>query len=89
MYFKGDNLKQVLSTTDERVVGKINLRLGLAALTLAAGLIAVVLFLSYGRRLAGVLCGLAAVLLLAVIVIDPTGILRRRTREDEPDNRLE
>lgn len=89
MYFKGENVRQVLTTTDERVVGKVNLRYGLAALTLAVGLIAVVLFLSYGHPLPAVLCGLAAVVLLVLIITDPTGILQRKTRQDGPDTRRE
>lgn len=89
MYFKGENIRQVLSTTDERIVGKVNLRNGLAALTLGVGLIAVILFLSYGYIGAAIFCGAAVVLLLCLIVKDPTGVLRRKTRNDEPDNRRE
>ena len=90
MYFKSEKYSSFFTpSADERIVGKVNLRNGLAALCVLFGFVAVIAFLSCGYGVAAVLSGVVAAVLLALVICDPTGMLRRKTKRDEPDNRRE
>lgn len=90
MYFKSEKLSSFFTpSADERIVGKVNLRNGLAAIFVLLGFVAVIVFLSCGYAVAAVLSGVVAAVLLALIICDPTGLLRRKTKRDKPDNRRE
>ena len=87
MYFKSEKLSSFFTpSADERIVGKVNLRNGLAAICVLLGFVAVIVFLSCGYAVAAVLSGVVAAVLLALVICDP-GLLRRKTKRDEPDNR--
>ena len=87
MYFNTDFFMRK-SNTDERIIGKVNLRQGLIAAAVVAGILGVVLCLSYGHP-GAVLSGVAAAVLAVFFAADPLGILRKKSRQDEPDNRRE
>ncbi len=86
MYFNTDFFMRK-ANNDERVIGKVNLRQGLAAAVIVLGILGIVLSLSYGRPVLAAVSGGIAVVLLILVIADPAGILRRKTRKDEPDNR--
>lgn len=88
MYFNTDFFMRK-SNTDERIIGKVNLRQGLIAAAVVAGILGVVLCLSYGHPVSAVLSGVAAAVLAVFFAADPLGILRKKPRQDEPDNRRE
>ena len=90
MYFKSERLSSFFTpSADERIVGKINLRNGLAAHCVFLGFAAVIVFLSCGYTAAAVLSGVVAAVLLALVICDPSGLLRRKAKRDEPDERRE
>lgn len=88
MYFNTDFFMRK-ANNDERIIGKVNLRQGLAAAAIVLGILGIILSLSYGHAWLAVLSGIAAVALMIAIILDPMGVLRRKSRNDEPDNRRE
>ena len=84
MYFKELEYDKMIDRghSDERVVGKINLWIGVLALILLMGAVAVILLLSIGKGWwalgAGVLAGICFILALW----DPAKGLRRHSRFD-------
>lgn len=91
MYFKGEQISGKFTPgSDERIIGKINLRNGLLALITGIGLITVIfLFLSYGHPVPAAISGGIAGILLVLILLDPTGILWKKSKDNEMDNRRE
>lgn len=81
MYFNTDFFMRK-ANNDERVIGKINLRQGVAALILVLGILGVVLALSYEHFILAVLVGMLAAIGLIMIRMDPMGILRKKTRNE-------
>lgn len=74
MYFKGEQISGKFTPgSDERIIGKINLRNGLLALITGIGLITVIfLFLSYGHPVpAAISGGIAGILLVLIYSIRP------------------
>lgn len=90
MYFKSEQISGKFTPgSDERIIGKVNLRNGLAALAIGIGAIAVILFLSYEHWILAAAAGGIACIFLLLIILDPTGILRKRSKTEEPDHRRE
>ena len=87
IYFNTDFFMRKTNTY-ERKKGKVNMRQGLIAAAVVAGILGVVLCLSYGHH-GAVLSGVAASVLAVLFAADPLGILRKKSRQDEPDNRRE
>lgn len=91
MYFKGEQISGKFTPGSyERIIGKINLRNGLLALITGIGLITVIfLFLSYGHPVPAAISGGIAGIPLVLILLDPTGILWKKSKDNEMDNRRE
>jgi ABC-type Fe3+-siderophore transport system permease subunit len=77
------------ANNDERIIGKVNLWQGVIAAVVVLGILSVVLSLSYEMPILAVICGVVAVAILVLVIADPVGILRRKTRNDEADNQKE
>lgn len=88
MYFNTDFFMRK-ANNDERVIGKVNLQQGLAAAAIVLGILGMIVSLSYGHPALAVVSGILAVVLLILVIVDPAGILRKKTRKDEPDTRRE
>ena len=88
MYLNSDFFMRK-ANTDERIIGKVNLRQGLLAAVVVAGILAILSFLSYGHLLPAVLSGVIAAAAAVLFAADPLGILRKKSRQDEPDVRRE
>lgn len=84
MYFKENEYDQMITRgrSDERVVGKINLQLGIMALILLLGAVGVILLLSMGEGLWALGVGILAAALFVLTLWDPLKVLKRHSRRD-------
>ena len=87
MYFKNDyNMQLSASRSDERIIGKVGLRAGLVAILLILGVFGFIVLLSTGYRVWAVICGTVATALIALIIVDPLKVFKKKP-EDMSDNR--
>ena len=83
MFFKDDYDHMISrSRGDERVVGKVNLQLGLAAVIFLLGAVGVILLLSMGEGLWALGVGILAAALFVLTLWDPLKVLKRHSRRD-------
>ena len=84
MYMKWDNALNIRWNGDERAIGKGNLKMGVIAVLLFAGLVGVLVLCSYSLPGWAAAWGTGAALLVLFAAWDPLHILKRRSRPD-PD----